>query len=133
MHISEIHWVALTTSILIYMVVGALWYSPFLFGETWLNALGFRPEKMKPEGKVWVGAVLNAFLTAAGLETFIYLLGVKHGLGGMEIGFYAWLGFTVPAHFAPVLWEGRPFKVFLIHAGCMLVTLLSMGFVLGGF
>lgn len=133
MHLSDIHWVALTTSVVIYMAVGAIWYSPLLFGETWLNALGYRPEKMKPTGKVWIGAVLNALLTTYGLAVYLHYTGVEHGIEGMKMAFFPWIGFTVPAHFAPVLWESRPFKVFLIHAGCMLVTLLLMGFVIGGF
>ena len=133
MNLSDIHWVAITTSVFLYMIIGAIWYSPFLFGEVWRQAMGFRPEKMTPKGKAWVGAILNAMLTAYGLSLFIHLTGAENGMEGMKIAFYAWLGFTVPAHFASVLWENKPLKVFFIHATGMLVTLLGMGFIIGGF
>lgn len=133
MHFADIHWVALFTSVLIYMIVGAVWYSPFLFGETWRNALGYRPEKMTPSNKAWIGAFLNAIVTALGLSVLIRMAGASTGLAGVEVAFFAWLGISATGQFGAVLWENRPVRVFLIHAGCMLVTLLLMGFVLGGF
>ena len=130
---TDIHWVALFTSVLIYMLVGAIWYSPYLFGEIWRYTMGFRPEKMTPSSKAWIGAVFNALITAFGLSALIRLAGAETGIKGMEVAFFAWLGISATGHFGAVLWENRPIKVFFIHAGCMLVTLLLMGFVLGGF
>lgn len=133
MYFSDIHWVALISSVFIYMIIGAIWYSPLLFGEVWRNAMGFRPEKLTPTNKAWVGAIFNALITSYGLSVLINFAGAENGIEGMKVAFFAWLGISATGHFGSVLWENRPVKVFFIHAGCMFVTLLSMGFVLGGF
>jgi hypothetical protein len=126
----ETHWVALFSAIFLYLFIGGLWYSPFLFGETWRDSMAFRPEKLTPPGKAWVGATISGLITAYVLSLFIRHTGAITGMDGIKVAFLAWLGFTVPTQFGPVLWENRPFRIFLIHAACMLVTLLMMGFVL---
>lgn len=126
----DTHWIALLGSILIYLIVGAIWYSPKVFGEIWGEAMGFRPEELTPTGKAWAGAILNGILTSIVLYLFIQLTNAATAFEGIKIAFLAWIGFTVPAQFGAVLWENRPFKVFLIHTGCMLVSLILMGLVL---
>jgi hypothetical protein len=48
MNFTDINILAITVSTIAYYVLGGLWYSPFLFGNYWDKALGFkRPEKWK--------------------------------------------------------------------------------------
>lgn len=37
----DIHWLAVLAAATATMVLGALWYSPLLFGKLWVKAHGF--------------------------------------------------------------------------------------------
>ena len=42
-----------------------------------------------------------------------------------------WLGFVLPTQLFPVIWHGKPVRLFLIEAGFMLLSLLVMGGIIG--
>ena len=43
----EVNLLAVLVSGVAAMVIGALWYSPLLFGKLWMNGMGFTEAKMK--------------------------------------------------------------------------------------
>ena len=47
--IGELNWLAVIVGGLIYFVLGALWYSPALFGRPWQRAIGWGPERTPPQ------------------------------------------------------------------------------------
>ena len=46
LHFHGINIWAVLVSIVAMMVIGALWYSPVLFGNTWLRLIGKKPEEI---------------------------------------------------------------------------------------
>jgi hypothetical protein len=60
-------------------------------------------------------------------EAYTHAMGVSAGL---QAGFWNWLGFVVPTTMGAALWEGKPWKYWMIIAGDWLVTLLVMGVIL---
>lgn len=108
----------------VFMVVGALWYSKPLFGAAFFKLAKIKEEK--PTGRQWAGAVLNAFLVSAGLS---YALGVASGgfLSGVSIGLTFGIFFAIPPIFGQVLWAKMPMGLFWIHAGGMLVSMALVG------
>ena len=47
--LGEINWLAVIVGGVIYFALGALWYSPMLFGRQWQRSIGWDPERTPPQ------------------------------------------------------------------------------------
>ena len=47
--LGQLNWLAVFVGAVIYFVLGALWYSPMLFGRPWQRSIGWDPERTPPE------------------------------------------------------------------------------------
>lgn len=117
------------------MILGALWYSPILFGTIWMKAAGLSPDMAKNMTvrsmlTLYGGQLVLALLMAYVLAHFIVLGVAFDFIGGAMIGFWLWLGFVVPVMGGPLLWEQKSWKYFAISAGFQLVSLALMGGIL---
>ena len=129
-----INYLALVVCAILNMGVGMLWYGP-LFGKTWVALMKFDPAKMEEAKKKGMGlsylwAFLGAFVTAYALVYFIGLLGVSDVMGAIELVCWIVLGFIATTLLSTVLWEGRPFVLYLINVGYYFVVLSLMAFIL---
>ena len=43
----EVNYLAVLVAAIVNMVVGALWYSPLLFGKAWMKLTGFNKKQLK--------------------------------------------------------------------------------------
>jgi hypothetical protein len=127
---------AVVASAVVMMILGALWYGP-LFGKEWMRLMGMKgPDKMDDKAKqammrsyglMALGALVMSFVLA---HTVIYAesyLGTSGVWGGLQAGFWNWLGFVAPVTLGTVLWEGKPWKLWFINVGYYLVGLLVIG------
>jgi hypothetical protein len=117
------------------MVMGFLWYSPFLFARPWMLAMGYDPdnkakldEMRKSAGKAlsFVASLVAAFV----LGKIIDVATVDSALYGMKIGFAVWLGFVTTVQLTAKLFGNQPTKLYLINTGYQLVCYLVMGAIL---
>ena len=117
-------------------VLGALWYSPLLFGNQWMKLVGFSKkdmEKAKKDGKMGLryGAMfLSVLVLTYVLAYFVGALGAVTFVSGLLVGFWAWLGFLATTMLGMVLWENKPFTLYLLNASHYLVILALAGGVL---
>jgi hypothetical protein len=120
------------------IVVGMIWYSPFLFGKQWGKALGVS-EKQMNEGraKVMPVLILVSLLTAYILSIFTVYFMRYTSKGAMMSGFdtavLVWLGFAGTALVAHDVFDPRPKSKLYINLGNRLVTLVVMGLIIGAF
>lgn len=136
-----INYLAVLVCAVVSMVIGFLWFGP-LFGKKWMTLSGMNPDMMKnptPEMKrnmyrgyaiQFVLALVMAFGLAHTLvfaSSYLHMSGISAGLQG---GFWSWLSFVVPTTIGMVLWEGKPWKLWIIIVSAWLVTLLVMGSIL---
>lgn len=113
------------------VVIGAVWYSPALFVKQWSKLSGVTQAKMRQGmGKAIVVDVVGSFLTAFVLAHAIFYAGARTPRLGMAVGFLNWLGFVAFVHLGSVTYEKKPFKLFLINTGYLLVSLVVMGGIL---
>lgn len=129
----DINYLAVVVSALINMVLGFLWYGP-LFGKEWMKLTGLTKEKveaMKKDGskmQVTYGmSLLGAVVIAYVLAHFVSYLQVDTLFEGVELGCWIWLGFVATTMLNQVLYDGKPWKLYLINAGYYFVSLLLMG------
>jgi len=115
-------------------VIGFVWYHPRVFGSAWMRLSGITPE-MSERGKKRMHVNATVALLASILGAFVlYSLEMKLGVydinGAMQLGFWMWAGFVVPALSGIVLWEQKPVLLYVINAGYWLVSFVAMSIVL---
>jgi mannose/fructose/N-acetylgalactosamine-specific phosphotransferase system component IID len=120
------------------MVIGFLWYSPFLFAKPWMVAMGYDPndkariaEMQKKAGPMYGISFLASMLSAFVLGKLIFHLAISTPWYGMKVGFAVWLAFVMTVQLTDKLFGNRPLTLFLINTGYQLVCYLAMGAILG--
>ena len=120
------------------MVIGFLWYSPFVFAKPWMVAMGYDPADkdriaamQKSAGPKYGVSFLASLLSAFVLGKIISHLTISTPLYGMKVGFAVWVAFVMTLQLTNKLFGDRPLKLFLINTGYQLVCYLGMGAILG--
>lgn len=118
------------------MVVGTIWYSRALFGRPWMASIGATSKDMSrrmPVATVTLSVV--SLLTAYVLAHFIVFAQKYTGQGwivcGVETALWAWLGLAGTALVAHEVFVPRDKRALYINLGNRLVTLLTMGLIIG--
>ncbi len=125
-HISFNFWALLAATVARFFL-GWLWYSP-LFGNAWRNLAGLTPEEVKATlPKAIPSDLITSFIMAFVLAHAVRYAGATTAAQGAAVGFLNWLGFVFVVTFVAMLYEKRPFKLFLINSGFQLLGLLLMG------
>lgn len=128
--------IAVIISFVLSLVIGFVWYSPVLFGKTWMRLQGANPTaKVSMKDMTGVMAA-NALATLFYVAAFTFTLAVLLPMNVFSIlicvlGIY--LGFTLPILAQNALWTNLPkrsaWKVFGITAGHHLVVAIVMGII----
>jgi len=126
-----IHFFALLTATAAKMLVGALWYSPALFLNTWRRVAGVTPEQMKEGmGRALAVEFIGSLIMAFVLVHAVRYAGATTAFQGMAVGFFNWLGFVAVVTIGSVTYQRKPFELFLLINGYLLISLLVMGAIL---
>jgi len=130
----EINYLAVVVAAIVGFGLGALWYGP-LFGRQWKALMGFTDESMRsmqmtPAKSMTLGA-LTTLVMAYVLAHFVSLAGATSVTAGMTLAFWLWLGFFATTQMGDVLWNNKPWKLYLLNASYYLVELLLMAGILG--
>jgi len=119
------------------MVIGFIWYSPFVFARPWMRAMGYDPEDkaklaemQKGAGRMYAASFVASLVSAFVLGKFIEITTVSTAPYGMKVGFAIWLGFVTTVQFTAFLFERKPFRLYAINTGYQLVCYLAMGAIL---
>ena len=124
----KLNYLAIVVAGLLAMPIGALWYSPSLFGIKWLKYMGWSEEKMKKQKKeakkAYMWGALASIVMAYVLAHMLRLLGASSLQEALQTAFWLWLGFFAATSISSTLFEDRPFGLYLINAGYYLVSIL---------
>lgn len=110
----------------VYMVIGALWYSPALFGIPWMEAMGFKQEDLKGANIAYAFGFVLGLGMAAVLSVLITTFQIATVDKAIELAFFIWLGFIATTSALPVIFENRSLKVYTIGASYHLVAMVAM-------
>jgi len=124
MVLPDVNFVHVLVAALVAMVLGGLWYSPMLFGKTWAILANINQETAKKEApmaylKMFVTALISMYV----LAIFVGFAGAVTFSQGMMVGFWLWLGFVGAVTLSGVIFEKRPFRLWLITNGYQVVLL----------
>lgn len=131
MYLENVHvnYLAVALAAAAYYVLGAIWYSPAVFGNRWMKHEWGQEEtgKSTPKVAAYIGELIISIILAYILTLFIEIAQAKKLLEGIVVSLWIWVGFIATTHFSAVLWGRKTLKSFFIHAGFMLFGLLLMG------
>ncbi len=116
--------------------IGALWYSPILFGREWmaltrLDDADLEASRARGMWKYYVTQLVATLVMFAVVTFFISETGSRTALDGAFIGFLSWVGFTLTEATGSLLWDKKPFKLVLIQIIGTLVSLVIGGAIIG--
>lgn len=116
--------------------IGALWYSPILFGKEWMTLSKIKESdwdeaKAKGPWKAYVVQFIAIFVTYAILGFLVSATNAATATDGAFLGFLVWLGFVATDAAGALMWEKKPMKLVLINIVATLLTLVIGGAILG--
>lgn len=128
----DINYLAILVSAVAQMVVGSVWYSPVLFGRTWMKAVGKTETEIKKSAKggAYFWAFIASLVTAYVLAFAVQVVEATTITDAILLGFWLWLGFVVTTSAGVQIFEGRPLKLFILNTGYYLVSLIIMTIIL---
>lgn len=128
-----LNYAAILVAGIVNMMLGALWYSPLLFGNIWMKAMKINKSEMKVDkymGARYAVAFLMGLLMVYILAHYVSYMEASTASEGAETAFWPWLGFMMPILAGDILWNGKSFTVFAINAAHYLVAMLMAGVIL---
>ena len=132
----NVNYLAVLAAAIVSFVIGWVWHSPVLFGKAWMKLSNMDKKKIeshKKSGKMCPSLFFQfaaTLVTGYVLAYFVSYVGARTAMDGVVLGFWVWLGFFATTQLGMVLWENKPFKLYLINTLHYLVTLAVMGAIL---
>ena len=114
-----------------YWVLGALWFSPFLFGKIWSKALGKNPDDLGPNLKQVLGSFIVNLVATVMIAILLELIGSYNVLTGLLVGLLIGVGFVFTVDFYDVIFEQKSIIAYLIDSGYHAISFIIIGIILG--
>lgn len=115
------------------MAIEMAWYSPQVFGKFRAKLLESSKAEFYDQYKDNANIIIcfiTILITAYILSYAMFFADAATFYDGLSAAFYIWLGFVATATLCGVLWDSRPFLLYLFDNGIRLVALLLMGGIL---
>ena len=112
-------------------IIATIWYAA-LFSRVWKKLTGISEMKPKPANivLVFIGSLVMSYVLVHSIVFGYYYTHMSGVAGGLMGGLFNWLGFIAPVTLMNVLYEKRPWKLWLLDNAFWLVSLLVMGAIL---
>lgn len=128
------YWAVLAAAV-VSMIIGAIWYSPAVFGTMWMKGSGVKmPQvnkaKKKGMGMLYLIAFIGSLVFACVLAHFVAYVGASTTADALELALWTWLGFVVPLLLGGTLWKGESWGAYLIGIVYQLVSISVMAVIL---
>ena len=126
--IFEINWFAVLAAIVAAFLLGGIWFSPMLFADRWIAAIGKQPEEM---GSPTRGVVMSFFTTsvmAISLALIIDRFPLMTALGGLRFGLLLGFGVILMGMIADAAFTRTSRTLLWIQGGhhALMVTIMSV-------
>ncbi|HEY3858623.1 MAG TPA: DUF1761 domain-containing protein [Gammaproteobacteria bacterium] len=130
----HINVLAVLVSAIVTFVIGALWYSPLLFGKHWIAFNNVTPDKVEAMRKnvprLYGASFVCYLVLAAVFAVLLRMVHLQTVVGGAKMGGMLWVGFVATLGLIASLYSGRSIKAFALDSGYQLVFLVVMGLIL---
>lgn len=134
----EVNYIAVLLAALSAMVVGAVWYTPAVFGKAWMRLAKIKPNQeingmqmARLYGVAFVVALVTAYVLAHVAYLSNQFFGSTFMQDALTTGFWLWLGFTAARLLMHDMFEGRPGKLTFLNVAHEFVTVMAMALIIG--
>jgi hypothetical protein len=110
--------------------LGWIWYGP-LFGKTWMRLNKVKMSgKPKGMGKMMLLSFIGSWITASVLAGLISTFDFS-AFNAIGLAIWMWLGFfATTTLLGSVLWDGKPWGLFVLNGAYWLINLVVMAAVI---
>lgn len=128
----DINYWAVIAVVAFAVAFGFAWYAQPIFGKIWIRLMKRTPEDFKdaPMLVPMVTLVVGAVVMALVMDFFVGLAGTASAIGGMWVGFLAWLGFVAFGSLVDYTFSRHPMGLWAINYLYHLIVFLFAGAVL---
>lgn len=122
---SGINFLAVGLVWLVYVVVGAFWYSPAGFGKLWTKHTGIDMMKMpqKDATNAIVFVALSAMVQAFTLAVVLNSLNTSAVIDNLMTTWLLWLGFTTATTVGVTLYQQKSWKFLWLNSSYFLIVM----------
>ncbi len=115
-------------------ILGALWYSPVLFGKAWVRAHGYTEQKITEmrasAGRAYGISFACYVIMAVAMSILIGRMDVRMIRGGVKLGAILGLGFAATIGLTANVFSEKRLSTWLIDAGYQVAYLILMAVIL---
>ena len=132
MDFSTINYFAVLAAALSTFVLGGVWYSPVLFGKSWMRANGFTDADLQTFSKARMFGWSFLFSLVMALNLAMFLADPTTNVTwGMAAGGLAGFGWVAMAIAIVGVFENKSWTYIAINGGYMTVAFVVMGAIIG--
>lgn|SRR5512144_1718206 len=128
------HVLAIVVAAVAAFVLGALWYSPVLFGKIWVAASGLTPEKIEAmrasAPRAYAVSFLCNLVMAGALCVLLQRIGIVSWLTGAKLGGLVGVGFAATLGLTATMYSDRKLSAWAIVTAYQVAYLVLMGAIL---
>ncbi len=116
-----------------YFILGALWYSPVIFGKAWMQAVGKSKEQLQKGSSAlkMIWAFVGSLVIAYGLARILSWTGSYSLTDAVVVSLLAAICFLVTVIGISDSMEVRPMKLYLINIFYNIIGFCIMGIIIG--
>lgn len=118
--LSNLHWLAILAGAAAYWLLGAVWYSPLLFANSWVKMVNLKmddPEARKGMPLLFLGSFVLMFVASTGLGILMQALGVTDAIHAAKLGLLLSVCFSFTAMGVSYLYTRKPAGLYAIDGG----------------
>ena len=94
--LGDLNWLAVVVATLVYFALGALWYSPALFGNTWGKAAGMDMENTQSPGPaIYLAPLVTCFVSVLATGLLVVATGSDSVGNGICLGLVIGIGYVL--------------------------------------
>jgi len=130
--LDDLNFLAILVAAIASMALGALWYSPLLFGNAWLQELGKDADDLGSPLPAMIGSAVSCLVSAICVAIFVQALNAESVVEGAVVGLLCGLGLVAMSMLSDSLFSGWGWRLYFIQMGYRAVYLALMGSTIGG-
>jgi hypothetical protein len=122
----ELNWWAVMVATSAYYAIGGPWFSPAMFGKSWMELMGWEPGQ-DPGIKLYVTPIITCFIATVVTALLVVATGTDTGAEAITLGLLTSVGLVGSALFVTGYFDShknKPLVWFGIAAGYQVVGLL---------
>jgi hypothetical protein len=128
---ANINWVAVVAAAFVAYVIGAIWYSPFLFAKPWARLINMPPDQMSGAPLALIVQAVITVITSAVLAVIVGWSAADNPLDGAGVGLLCGGGLVAADHAKLLVFERRAPALFAINNAYTVIAFMIMGAILG--